>query len=395
MANKHPANFGDVLKHLILCEVISLARPRRYLESHAGAFEYEFADVESGIGGVWDFIDLANRHEALGSSRYADVLASFAGNEAASRTYPGSIAQAHLLLHPDVEILAADNHKGTASDLNSALMAAGRRGGAVWTDGIDFVDSAGGSGDLILLDPYDPLEPSPRGTTSLDLFGRLAERGAIVVLWYAINSTSSPNLRLDLLDAHAEGARDFWRGEAELARPSAGIHGCGVMAANLPTGGVGRLSHRFEKLAELLFSGERLQGWRMWPASPANATTRWWWTHGFIANRAPTAAIISAMLEDCGYPLILVDRSLDNDVGPIRREDIRIEPDGAAIRVDVQERGKHRTLWITEISDDGTLITREGEEFAPIQHMAGTGEVMFEGAEHLLEDAYEEEEEEE
>ncbi len=55
VAKTYAANFGDVVKHAVLCEVIVRERPRRYLESHGGRLSYELADLVPGPGGVWDF----------------------------------------------------------------------------------------------------------------------------------------------------------------------------------------------------------------------------------------------------------------------------------------------------------------------------------------------------
>lgn len=41
VANTYAANFGDVVKHAVLCEVIVRERPRRYLESHGGRLGYD------------------------------------------------------------------------------------------------------------------------------------------------------------------------------------------------------------------------------------------------------------------------------------------------------------------------------------------------------------------
>ncbi len=51
MANPHFANLGDVWKHLLLTEVISLLRPEHYVETHAGSATYRLVDdVERVLG---------------------------------------------------------------------------------------------------------------------------------------------------------------------------------------------------------------------------------------------------------------------------------------------------------------------------------------------------------
>ena len=47
MANRHFAKVADVWKHLPLVEVLSIERPRRYWESHAGSAFYEIAEDDA------------------------------------------------------------------------------------------------------------------------------------------------------------------------------------------------------------------------------------------------------------------------------------------------------------------------------------------------------------
>lgn len=68
MANIYAADFGDVVKHSVLCEVLVREQPARYLESHGGRLDYDLADVEPSPGGVWDFIELSVEFDSLVAS---------------------------------------------------------------------------------------------------------------------------------------------------------------------------------------------------------------------------------------------------------------------------------------------------------------------------------------
>ncbi len=73
--NHHFANIGDVMKHLVLMRVVDLMRPERYLESHAGGFDYPLAARSSPLpDGVWDFLSAAPMVRALDESDYAALL---------------------------------------------------------------------------------------------------------------------------------------------------------------------------------------------------------------------------------------------------------------------------------------------------------------------------------
>jgi hypothetical protein len=79
MANAYAANFGDVVKHTVLCEALTREQPARYLESHGGRLDYDLTDLEPGPGGVWDFIELSANFDALASSAYAQIIRDVAG----------------------------------------------------------------------------------------------------------------------------------------------------------------------------------------------------------------------------------------------------------------------------------------------------------------------------
>ena len=56
MAKGHYARIGDVWKHLPLAEVLSIERPGRYWESHAGPSSYSLTrspDVTTGCSTYW------------------------------------------------------------------------------------------------------------------------------------------------------------------------------------------------------------------------------------------------------------------------------------------------------------------------------------------------------
>ena len=91
VANTSAANFGDVVKHAVLCEVIVCERPLRYLESHGGRLGHELADLVPGPGGVWDFLEVAPDHDVLNRSAYAASLRRDAGPRDDPGSYPGSI----------------------------------------------------------------------------------------------------------------------------------------------------------------------------------------------------------------------------------------------------------------------------------------------------------------
>lgn len=98
MANTYAADFGDVVKHGVLSEVLVLEHPTRYLESHGGRLDYDLSGIEPGPGGVWDFIDLSADFDTLVASAYSRTVRDVAGDRERPGRYPGSVAFADALL---------------------------------------------------------------------------------------------------------------------------------------------------------------------------------------------------------------------------------------------------------------------------------------------------------
>ena len=69
MANRHFASLADMWKHLVLVEVLSIERPSRYWESHAGSATYEMVDDTERSYGVRRFLKVARRFPALALNR--------------------------------------------------------------------------------------------------------------------------------------------------------------------------------------------------------------------------------------------------------------------------------------------------------------------------------------
>ena len=117
MANIYAANFGDVVKHCVLAEALTRERPTRYLESHAGRFDYALSDLDPGPGGVWDFVEASAGQADLGSSTYARAILDLVGQPGRPGRYPGSIDLADALLPPGVEIVAYELVSSSAANL--------------------------------------------------------------------------------------------------------------------------------------------------------------------------------------------------------------------------------------------------------------------------------------
>jgi len=189
--NHHFANAGDVMKHLALVCAVELMRPERYLESHAGGFDYPLAEREGPLpDGVWDFMSAASTVRTLRESRYATLLNSIAGSPSTPGTYPGSTRCVWEILGADTEYLLNDTDSEALGSVGCALESRGARAVLSWEAGIDMVIDEARAGDLILIDPFDTESPSPKhGLGAAAAFDRLVERRASVLLWRALNDS--------------------------------------------------------------------------------------------------------------------------------------------------------------------------------------------------------------
>lgn len=254
MANTHPANLGDVFKHLFLCEALA-AQPKAYIESHAGAYSYDLADVaDPGPGGIWDFAEMAATDPVLGDSVYARAALPLLGTRDTPGTYLGSVGLADAILEPACQITAAETNASTAEDLRWAVVESPRTVN-VLTDpleGQDVVARMADAFSLALIDPFDVREESRLGTSSVAAFLSAAQSGATAYLWYPLTDPGegTPWVQ-DVL--WASGVQPF---QLEIRYPekAAGLWGCGLLGCGIRPMTYGRNSALWSAFRQALLA---------------------------------------------------------------------------------------------------------------------------------------------
>jgi 23S rRNA A2030 N6-methylase RlmJ len=230
MANTYAANFGDVVKHAVLCESLVREQPERYLESHGGRLDYDLGELEPGPGGVWDFLSRSSDFDTLDSSAYARIIRQVAGEPERPGRYPGSVALADALLPASAEMILFELVEASASDLSDGLAALGRRSRVHVNDGLNGVCEKARPGDLVLLDPFHVHEP--RGDlTAVDVFVALASRGVSTILWYAIYEPTEPAVWVTEATRSLDGTA--WHARLVGDTTDGGLAGCGFLTAHL------------------------------------------------------------------------------------------------------------------------------------------------------------------
>ena len=209
MANTYAANFGDVVKHTVLCEVLVREQPARYLESHGGRLDYDLAEVEPGPGGVWDFIARSAEFDALDSSAYARIIREVAGQRERPGRYPGSVALADALLPTSMEMIVFELERA---------------------DGLSGVCKTARPGDLVLLDPFHVHERGDE-LTAVEAFVALASRLVGTILWYAIYEPTDSAAWVAEATRSLDGSA--WHARLVGDIPDGGLAGCGFLTAHL------------------------------------------------------------------------------------------------------------------------------------------------------------------
>lgn len=251
MANTYAANFGDVVKHAVLCEVVVRMRPRRYLESHGGRLVYDLAGLTPGAGGVWDFLEVASDHDILNGSIYAELIRPEAGTRDHPGRYPGSIALAAERLPAESDVIAFELIPASATELAEGLAAMGRSATIEVADGLTGVCEQARPGDLALLDPFD-VHDRGNAYSSVEAFAVLATRGVSTILWYAIYDPSETDQWI--AESIPITVPRGWSARLIGDGSEGGLAGCGFLTAHLSSESEAAAGAIVEALARALAS---------------------------------------------------------------------------------------------------------------------------------------------
>jgi len=240
----HAGNFADVVKHAVLCRILSHLRekpaPFRVIDSHAGAGCYELDGPEASKTGEWRHgIERLRRAELTEPVRallapYLNAVAAFNPGGALGR-YPGSPLLTQSLLRRQDRLTACELEPQAAAALSGHLRR-DQRANAVaidgWTALTAYVPPNERRG-LVLIDP--PFEQPGE-------FSRLAQGLAAAyrkwptggyLLWYPIKEPAEVTAFARRL-ARLGIARML---RMELSVPPAtdgALSGCGLIAVNPP-----------------------------------------------------------------------------------------------------------------------------------------------------------------
>ena len=259
MANHHFGKFADVWKHLVLDEVLALAKPARYAETHAGSAAYRMVEDEERRYGVLGFLSWLTSPE-LTSARYTQVVSPFIHGEPS--LYPGSALQAMTVIGAagtyrlcDLDPTSVSNLRSWAQQLRLAdcevLEADGMAAVQEWL--------AQPPSTVVHIDPFDPFEHQPGAPSAIELAGTVAEAGHTLVYWYGYSSPTERHWAVE--EIRARSSAPLWwgdfmvttaggstRGDGDLGEATTPGTGSGVVLANVST----QITESCEALAHAL-----------------------------------------------------------------------------------------------------------------------------------------------
>lgn len=240
----HFAKQPDVLKHLILCEVLKNETPQVYVETNSACAIYPMTQTPEQQYGIYHFLEKADEIPSLKDSIYYQQESG----EMAKGNYLGSPAlamnvlgkQAKRFVFFDLEKSALENVGTYAKQIGSSASVE-----------IHHTDSSRGTIELlpslptssfIHIDPYEIDKKGNSGVTYLDVLIQATLLGMKCLLWYGF-MTGDDKASLDnyiTSSLEKAGIKDYTgveltmnsiRKDSVLCNP--GILGSGILATNL------------------------------------------------------------------------------------------------------------------------------------------------------------------
>ena len=240
----HFAKQPDVLKHLILCEVLKNETPQVYVETNSACAIYPMTQTPERQYGIYHFLEKADETPSLKDSIYYQLESG----EMAKGNYLGSPALA-------MNVLGKQAKRFVFFDLeNSALENVGTYAKQIELSAsveIHHTDSSRGTIELlpslptssfIHIDPYEIDKKGNSGVTYLDVLIQATLLGMKCLLWYGF-MTGDDKASLDnyiTSSLKKAGIKDYTgveltmnsiRKDSVLCNP--GILGSGILATNL------------------------------------------------------------------------------------------------------------------------------------------------------------------
>ena len=234
----------DVLKHLVLCEVLQIEKPQIYVETNSACAIYTMTHTPEQEYGIYHFLNEANTDATLQNSLYYQLE----NENMASGNYLGSPALAMKVLNNDVkECLFFDLERGALDNIeffarHQVVTPPIKTFNCDSIDGVLKLLPSLPKPTFLHIDPYEIDKPNSNGHTYLDVLISTTKLGMKCLLWYgfmtindkhALNKYVSEKLNKAGIKDYAcsELIMNTIKKDTVVCNP--GILGSGILATNL------------------------------------------------------------------------------------------------------------------------------------------------------------------
>jgi 23S rRNA (adenine2030-N6)-methyltransferase len=241
MPYKHAGEYGDVWKHLPLCEVLAIENPLRYHESNSAYSGYNISVTPYTEYGILKVLGLNN--DEFMNSEYYMVLKK---NGIDNLRYTGSPGLAMEILSNNARYFFHDIEREALDDVEAFAKRKGLQDNVkifcgdsirAFMDKDYLIDDS----DFIFLDPYMPFDINEIGLNFFDIFIKAITAQAKTILWYGYGSLSDQQRILERLKYLASDNKvEIWSFDVWLKSVDAhgfeinpGVPGCGLACAYL------------------------------------------------------------------------------------------------------------------------------------------------------------------
>lgn len=258
---KHFGKQPDVLKHLVLCEILQNENPSTYVETNSACAIYQMEHTPEQQYGIYHFLERANDENGLKDSMYYKLEKS----EMQKGNYLGSPGLAMNVLKGvndfiffDIEKSALDNVSSYAGQIkihsDVRLLNTDSLNGM-----IDLLPTLPKS-TFIHIDPYEIDKKGASDLTYLDIFVKATQSGMKCLLWYGF-MTNQDKGRINqyvIRSLQQENIKNYTCVELIMksikentVSCNPGVLGSGILAANLSQKSRNMILDYSRKLVEL------------------------------------------------------------------------------------------------------------------------------------------------
>ena len=224
----------DVLKHLVLCEVLQIEKPQIYVETNSACAIYTMTHTPEQEYGIYHFLNEANKDATLKNSLYYQLESESMANG----NYLGSPALGCLFF--DLEKEALENIESFTR--HQAVAPPIRTFNCDSIDGVLKLLPSLPKSTLLHIDPYEIDKPNSNENTYLDVLISATKLGMKCLLWYGFMTINDKQELYKYVSEklNKTGIKDYTCSELimnaikkDTVVCNPGILGSGILATNL------------------------------------------------------------------------------------------------------------------------------------------------------------------